>query len=370
MTKIRYTNLDAFRGIAALLVLLFHTPFINGSKLSFFQNSDIFVDFFFILSGFVISHSYLKKVFSGYPFKSFLQNRFARIYPLHIAILFIWLLFLICKTLISHHLNIYGDSQFINNDAYAFFLQVILLNAHGFDDHLSWNAPAWSIGAEFYTYLVFFILVRIFGLAKISLIAVIVVVSAYLAIYSIKPVTLLRTFDLGFIRGVGGFFTGVIIYILSQKLIKIEGMNYLSMTIVEAFCLIAIYFSVTFLAEHKNGQLIIFFVFASSILLFSKTAGLISKQLNSYLFQQLGKLSYSFYLLHVLVITVIANLWEIVYPSSVIIVEKFNSKLYQTDFAALINIAIILATFLLATLTYKFIEHPYQMRLRTKYVTK
>ena len=41
------------------------------------------------------------------------------------------------------------------NNAYSFFLNVFLLHSLGFIDHLSWNWPSWSISVEFYTYLVF-----------------------------------------------------------------------------------------------------------------------------------------------------------------------------------------------------------------------
>ena len=371
MTQGRFTNLDAFRAIAALLVLLFHSPFINNSKISFFQNSDIFVDFFFILSGFVIYHSYLKKIAHGYSFKHFFQNRFARIYPLHIIILVIWLIFLFSKALLLSYLNIQNESTFITNDAYSFFLHLTLLNAHGLDNHLSWNAPAWSIGAEFYTYLVFFILVKHSSLAKAPLLAFIIVICAYLTIYSIKPTTLLRTFDLGFVRAIGGFFTGGLVYMASIKYpIRATKLSPLKMTAIELSCLLAIYFTVSYVADSKNGQVLIFVIFALTIFCYSQTAGLITKILNKGLFQQLGKISYSIYLLHLLIITIAANLWEFIYPNSITFVGNLHSKVYQTNCASLINITIIIITCLLAVLSYKLIERPLQKRLRAKSVTK
>jgi peptidoglycan/LPS O-acetylase OafA/YrhL len=367
----RFNNLDAFRGIAALLVLLFHTPFINGSKAIFFQNSDIFVDFFFILSGFVICHSYIKKINEDSHFCAFFQNRFARIYPLHITILLGWVGFLLFKELILQVLNIEHDSIFIANDSYAFFLNLILLNAHGFDDHLSWNAPAWSIGAEFYTYLIFFIVVRYFGKAKTPFLAIFILVCAYTYIYIIKPHTLLRTFDLVFLRALGGFFAGVLIFWFSQKIsFKFSKLSFTKMTIIEIFFLLAIYLSVTYLASSKNGQLFTFALFALTIFTYSQTSGAVSQVLNKTLFQQLGRLSYSIYLLHVLIITIIANVWEFLQPSSVTLIGNLNAKVYQTDWAALVNLTIIIVTYSLAGISYKLIEHPWQVRLRAKFITK
>lgn len=371
MTQGRFTNLDAFRGIAALLVLLFHTPFINGSKLSFLQSSDIFVDFFFILSGFVICHSYLKRIPQDYPFSAYLQNRFARIYPLHITLLLTWLIFFVFKELLLRHLNIANDSVFNSNDGYAFFLNLTLLNAHGLDDHLSWNAPAWSIGAEFYTYLLFFFVAKKTGSTQALLCSLIIVCCAYSFIYVNKPTTLLRTFDLGFIRALGGFFTGVVIYILSNKInFKVAQLDRSSMTTIEVFFIVAIYLSVTHLADTKNGQLVIYTLFALTIFSYANTQGLVTGLLNKVIFQQLGKLSYSIYLLHALVITVIANIWEFIAPSSVTFVGNLNAKMYQSNFAVIINLAIIAITFLLAIASYQFIERPLQKRLRSKLITK
>ena len=41
------------------------------------------------------------------------------------------------------------------NNSYSFLLNVFLLHSMGLIDYLSWNAPSWSISVEFYTYLVF-----------------------------------------------------------------------------------------------------------------------------------------------------------------------------------------------------------------------
>jgi len=59
----RFEVLDSFRGIAALCIILLHLHLHSNSivEYNFFRNSAIFVEFFFILSGFVLSHGYLNK---------------------------------------------------------------------------------------------------------------------------------------------------------------------------------------------------------------------------------------------------------------------------------------------------------------------
>jgi peptidoglycan/LPS O-acetylase OafA/YrhL len=62
--KIEYiSNLTPLRGIAALLVAIFHFEmaigrFVPASQTSFFEKCYLMVDLFFIMSGFIMMHVY------------------------------------------------------------------------------------------------------------------------------------------------------------------------------------------------------------------------------------------------------------------------------------------------------------------------
>ncbi len=84
----RFVALDALRGLCAIFVCLFH--FHSTSTIfsgSFVRSSWQFVDFFFVLSGFVIAANYRSRLQDGMPIGRFLGLRLGRIYPLHVFVL-------------------------------------------------------------------------------------------------------------------------------------------------------------------------------------------------------------------------------------------------------------------------------------------
>jgi peptidoglycan/LPS O-acetylase OafA/YrhL len=85
--KTRFEVLDGMRGIAALLVMEYHflMRFPLGGVSRFFGNAITAVDFFFVLSGFVVSHAYAGKLRGGLSAKEYVIKRVARLYPLALA---------------------------------------------------------------------------------------------------------------------------------------------------------------------------------------------------------------------------------------------------------------------------------------------
>jgi len=79
--KNRFLELDALRGIASLIVVLFHSTMFRPEAQIGFKLGVMGVDLFFIISGFVIFMS-INKVTSG---KEFVINRVSRLYPTYWA---------------------------------------------------------------------------------------------------------------------------------------------------------------------------------------------------------------------------------------------------------------------------------------------
>lgn len=80
----RYATLDGLRGVAAVLVLCYHTHAFQGSA-AIAPHGYLAVDFFFMLSGFVIASAYQEKLRAGLPVVDFFRLRMIRLYPVALA---------------------------------------------------------------------------------------------------------------------------------------------------------------------------------------------------------------------------------------------------------------------------------------------
>jgi peptidoglycan/LPS O-acetylase OafA/YrhL len=150
-------SLTSLRGIAAWWVVLYHVrewpPLpLAGPAASLLENGYLAVDFFFVLSGFVIGLNYsaVTQQPSIRNYASFLSRRLARIYPLHIVVLGAFLLNPLAIILFSS-----AKDPGTRYDAMYYLASVFLVQNWGFTRGLAWNIPAWSISTELAAYLVF-----------------------------------------------------------------------------------------------------------------------------------------------------------------------------------------------------------------------
>jgi len=99
------------------------------------------VPFFFLLSGFILSHNYFSE-YSLARHPKFIFLRFARLWPVHFATLFLVIL-------TPGMLTMSGDRL-------RSLVEELLMVRSWFDSGPMWNAPAWSISAEWFAYIFVF----------------------------------------------------------------------------------------------------------------------------------------------------------------------------------------------------------------------
>jgi peptidoglycan/LPS O-acetylase OafA/YrhL len=78
-----FPTLDAFRGVAALIIVSFHMSVLAAPIR--LPNAPMAVDLFFMLSGFVIAHSYDRRFAEAMGATKFMRIRLIRLYPLYLA---------------------------------------------------------------------------------------------------------------------------------------------------------------------------------------------------------------------------------------------------------------------------------------------
>ena len=175
-------GLTGLRAFAASWVVLYH--FRADVKLlmprseplwPFMDSGYAGVDVFFVLSGFIITYTYLEQLKE--PGRTatlrFLGFRLARIYPVHVFTLAI---FAVIVT--PGAVSAVGPGDVWRNAASTDFVrQVFLVHGWGWDGNRAWNYPAWSISSEWMAYLAFPVValglarVRTLGGAGVGLVA-------------------------------------------------------------------------------------------------------------------------------------------------------------------------------------------------------
>lgn len=156
--RVRYESLDSLRGIAALAVALHHLQV--ASHIYFFpitRNAYLFVEFFFVLSGFVIAHAYADRLKSGNDAARFMVKRFGRVWPLHAVMLLCFIAAELALCIANRHAHIPLPRPPFSEDRTVLGIPINLLMLNGLAplSGAAWNAPSWSVSVELAAYLLF-----------------------------------------------------------------------------------------------------------------------------------------------------------------------------------------------------------------------
>ncbi|MDP5211852.1 acyltransferase [Pseudoalteromonas tunicata] len=350
----RFYALDAFRGMCALCVVLFHMNVVGTiTEVNFFRGSSIFVEFFFVLSGFVLTHSYANK--ANLDFKGFIQTRFYRLYPLHLFVFFLFLLIEFAK------LAAFKFAGFtFNYEPFTHFFapkeiipNLLLLQAWTpFTEPLSFNSPSWSISVEFYLYILFYVTLVLVKQYKVLLWLSLVLFAFYLKINESDLIV-------SWVQvGVLCFFGGSLTYLVYQKTAHFRPSIWLG-TGLELAALISVLVLVQ--SQGTYRFLIGSMLFFATVLIFAFEAGLLSRFLKFQFFQFFAKLSYSIYMIHAVVLFCITAVLIILQKVSGIelapLIDGSRYFSFGNDVVNNLMVLVLLAVVVgLSYFSYQFIE--------------
>lgn len=315
----RLLELDSLRGLAALGVVCWHytnmwqaAP-LKGIFAPFYAHGLLLVDFFFVLSGFVLARAY----WNDQRRESFGKNvieRVARMYPLHLVAL---LAVVPIQIILQQKLGPL-DYLFKNNDPYHFVLNLLLLNRSSLERGFSFNAPAWSISTEMIINLLFFCAITL-SRKVASAIMIIAFAIAISVIAKHGLITDRGAFGLNpdIFRTLAGFFIGVGLYKAIEKRLDEPRRHAVQCDVI---CLVSVCAVLTYMvhwADAPVGDAPVSFILFPTIIVTAVRGGLMRNALKARLLVYLGEVSYSVYLTHfvLLLATLLAATWlEIKFP--------------------------------------------------------
>jgi hypothetical protein len=358
----RFGVLDSWRGVCAVLVALHHFS-ANGyiAALPLIRNAWLFVDFFFVLSGFVISHAYSQKLKSGREIESFAWRRFARLWPLHVVVLGAFVALELVRFAMT------GNGFTGERTPLALLANLALVQSLGIANGLTWNTPSWSISTEFYTYLVFAAACAATAKQSLRLMLSIALAGTGLAVLIFfSRYGMRETFGWGFFRCLFGFFAGSLTYEIWKRGWLAAGAGsaaeIATVAIVLAF--------LVFVPGHRAFEYFAVPVFALLVCVFAQERGLVSRAMRMRAANALGRWSYSIYMVHMLVLALFFSAldsagtgWTVKLPDGA--EQVVLGSRMAADALMLAYLAIAIG---LAALTWRFVELPGQHILgRMKY---
>jgi peptidoglycan/LPS O-acetylase OafA/YrhL len=327
-------ELTGLRGVAALMVALLHFNFdVAGRFGPIYDNLTrvgfLGVDLFFILSGFVIAYKYhdIRRFWSR-DYAQFLWFRFWRIYPTHFFVTIFYVPIIVTALLLSRHVD---PERFSLSSLIA---NLLMVQSWLGSDAMTWNAPAWSVSAEWLAYVLFPVLITLSGMVPRSLVivacgALLLLVPAIFATVNISGAGFT-----GLVRLFPEFLSGCLIWRIYNHDMSRARIFDVALTIVLVLMLTSGLYLPT------EYPFLVLPLFACAIYLSCRSVGVASRILSSRPMVYLGTISYSLYLVHWPLLTISRS----VLPAST-----------PLPLRLVITLAVAI---LCAAATYRFIEAP------------
>lgn len=355
--------LDGFRGLLAVFVAIYHTYwFTHINNTDFFNHGPVIIDLFFVFSGFLLFTLYGSRIRTPKEGVHFIKKRFARLYPLHLFVLCIFIMFASFRV-VMHALG-YADMQpgeimpfqpGARESIVTVFSNLTLTQAMGVHDFNTFNVPAWTISVEFFAYFTFAALLIWAPPRKdwhFALIAI-GVAALYMILAALKP-DMNITYDYAFLRCLGGFYTGVVvarIYAGIKNSARIKSMSLGLASILEGLTVLGS----TLFVIYCPGKLqfLVAPVMLVFVLVFAFDKGLVSRFMMIRPFRYLARISYSVYMTHMIISVVFyafANIVLARFFGPEWYAQGINGDLYLLPYLACV--------FVFSHITQRFVEVP------------
>ena len=368
-SKKHYEILDGLRGVAAILVVLFHIleSFSLGNPFKQLINHGyLAVDFFFALSGFVIGYAYDDR-WNKLTLKEFFKRRLIRLHPM--------IIFGMILGALTFYFQGSVDFPMIDSIPVGIMMLFMLIgmflipvpismDIRGWQEMYPLNGPAWSLFFEYIANILYALFIRKFS-NKLLMILALISGSLLLHFAVTSPSgnvaggwSLNQTqLEIGFTRLLFPFFSGLLI---SRMVKPIQ----IKKAYLWSCLLIIVPLSIPRIGDQTNvwlnglyEALVIIFIFP--LVIYIGASGSITNKFTSKLNQFLGNISYPLYITH----------YPLIYMQMAYIANH-KDNLEESQFTAiLVSIGVLLGGILIAWLSFIAYDVPIR-RWLTKKLTK
>lgn len=346
--RLHYPALDGLRGLAILLVVVYH----NFGFINYFFFGWLGVDLFFVLSGFLITGILLGAVGKPHFLRNFYIRRALRIFPLYYASLIIFLF-------IIPHLSSRADfTYYIKNQIWLWtdFQNWLYIFNPDYSTNILHHLWSLAVEEQFYIVWPFMILLikkpgRLIVLLSVLLI-LIMSLRLIIWLYEIENLAYFNLYTFSRIDGICigcilalliNFYPGFLKKYFTIIILSLAGFNFLFYFLNQRF-----HYTLPYLAVAGYTT----FAIILALLVYESITGknrIIQLIFTSSFMKFLGKISYGLYIIH----------WPayiLLSPAILAYLQKFIPGLYANYS---VSIICILISVLLSWLSFKYFEKPF-----------
>jgi peptidoglycan/LPS O-acetylase OafA/YrhL len=362
--------LTGLRIFAAVWVVLFHfrpllygaAPDLTAALAPVLDRGAQGVDLFFILSGFVLTYTYIDKMGRAWSLHAtlrFLWLRLARVWPVYLVTLHLaalWVAFTL-------YVGRFPVEDLAPYNAVSYLRQIFLVQLwfEPFFDGTSWDGPAWSISAEWLAYLMFGPLILVlFRIARATRARSLMVLGVAVSLPPVMFLLITGHFYTPWSwlpRIVLQFTAGAIACLAVRRLdpsdVVRKRAGWLSLAIVAAIVGILYWFDAHPLPDVIDSGGVVDVLFVPLVITLAIGAGSLPRLLSVRAIVYGGQVSFSLYMVHELV----HNAWNWA-------TRQFELPLDGTATSKWIVAGLLMLSFLGAVVLYHVVEEPARRWMR------
>ena len=312
-TKPHYHLLDGLRGVAALMVIWYHVfegyAFAGGTTIDTFNHGYLAVDFFFILSGFVIGYAYDDRWGKNFTMKDFIKRRLIRLHPMVIMGAVVGAITFYIQGSVQWDGTHIGISMvMLSLLCTIFFIPAmpgVGYEVRGNGEMFPLNGPCWSLFFEYIGNILYALFIR--RLSNKALTIVVVLLGVALASFAIFNVSGYGNIGVGWTLDGVNFIGGLLRMLFPVSMGMLLSRNFKPMKLRGAFWICTLVMIALFAVPYLEGTESICtngiyeafcIIIAFPILLWIGASGTTTDKKSTQICKFLGDISYPIYVIH------------------------------------------------------------------------